>query len=226
MKEARSHRARVWDLPTRLFHWCLALLVVAAFVTINVGGNWVQWHFRCGYAILALLLFRLIWGVVGGRHSRFASFVVGPRAVLSYLREPADVPHAPGHNPLGALSVLAILSALTIQIVLGLFANDDIASEGPLAVLVSKETSDLLTSAHHAWKVAVIALIALHVSAIVFYRVARKRNLVAPMIAGDADSPVPFEPSRDDAGRRLLALVVLAACALAVWLIVGGALTG
>ncbi len=222
MANESGHRVRVWDLPTRLFHWLLVLLVIAAFVTINLGGNWVAWHFRIGYALLTLILFRVAWGFVGGRYARFSSFVVGPRRILAYLRGSPDAPRTPGHNPLGSLSVLALLAVIGVQASLGLFANDDIASEGPLARLVSKETSDLITGIHHRGKVAVLLLVGLHVAAIAFYRIARRENLVRPMLVGDKITDEPFEPTPDGAALRVRALAVASAAAVLVWWLVGG----
>lgn len=214
-------RIRVWDLPLRLFHWLLAACVGGAIVTAKIGGTWMIWHERLGTTVLALLVFRLVWGIVGPRHARFASFVRGPRAVLAWLRHPPQAP-APGHNPLGALSVLAMLLALGLQATTGLFANDDIAFEGPLAASVSNATSSLLTGWHRLNEPVVLGLIALHLAAIVWYRVRRGKNLVGTMIHGDADAAATpgALPSRDDASIRLLALALAAACAAAViWLV-------
>lgn len=215
---AAIHRLRVWDLPTRLFHWSLALLIVAAFVTAKVGGNLMMWHQRIGIAILTLVLFRLVWGVVGGRYARFASFVRGPRVVMDYLKGSVD--HAPGHNPLGALSVLGLLAVVGLQAGTGLFANDDIAFEGPLAVKVSGATSSLLTTLHRWNETAIIALVALHLIAILYYRFGKGRDLVRPMVTGDTESDAAFAPSRDDAVLRLRALGIALACGAAVaWLV-------
>jgi cytochrome b len=210
------HRIRVWDLPTRLFHWTLAALVVGSFATIKAGA--IVWHERLGYAALTLVLFRLVWGFVGGRYARFASFVRGPGAVLGYLR--AATPPSPGHNPLGALSVLGLLAVVGFQATSGLFTNDDIAFEGPLARYVSGATSSLLTTLHRLNEKVIIALVALHLAAILYYRFGRRKDLVGPMLGGDASFDGPFPPSRDDAALRLRALAVAAACAAAVaWLV-------
>ena len=227
---------RVWDLPLRLFHWSLVICVVGAFVTIQVGGNWVEWHFRFGYAALALILFRILWGLFGDRYSRFSSFFHGPASILAYLRASrADQkvgngePEAPGHNPLGSLSVFAMIAFLFVQPVLGLFANDDIASEGPLAKFVSKSLSDTLTGLHHRGELVLFVLVGMHVAAIIYYLVARKKNLVRPMISGDspidanthvqAGSPVP-QPALDNAGVRIRALVLMAISAAIVYVVV------
>lgn len=202
-------RTRVWDLPTRLFHWTLAALVIFSVVTIKLGGNWMEWHFRSGYAILTLLLFRLLWGFAGSRYARFASFVRGPRAVADYLR--GRVAHAAGHNPLGALSVLAMLVLLLSQVSTGLFSNDGSYTEGPLAKLISGSLSNLLTSVHKAGEFALYGLVGLHVAAIVYYAVARRERLVPAMVTGD--QPVEAPAARDDLMLRLRALLLLALCA-------------
>ncbi len=197
---------RVWDLPTRLFHWSLASLAVFSVVTAKAGGNWLQWHFWSGYALLALLLFRVLWGVAGDRYARFAQFVRGPSAVLAYLRGRAD--GGAGHNPLGALSVLAILAALLLQAGTGLFANDAIFSEGPLAKLVSQATSDRSTAIHKWNEPVLYALAGLHVAAVAYYALLRRRPMIGPMITGDRRGE-SAPPARDDAAMRLRALILM-----------------
>lgn len=210
-------RTRVWDLPTRLFHWALAALVVFSVVTAEVGGNWIDWHMRSGYAVLALLLFRIVWGFAGARYARFAAFVRGPRAVADYVRRlrAGDATPHPGHNPLGALSVLAMLAVLLVQAGSGLFANDAIASEGPLAKFVSGATSDLATRIHKLNQYPLFALIALHVAAVAYYHFAKRENLVLPMLTGDKPGRVG-EPAADDLALHLRAVALLALAAGAV----------
>ncbi len=211
---------RIWDLPTRLFHWALAALVVFSFVTANVGGNWVQWHFYSGYAILTLIAFRLVWGFIGGRYARFSSFLFGPSAILATLKGDPSAPRTLGHNPLGSLSVFALLASVGLQASLGLFANDDIASEGPLAKFVSNALSNRLTSLHHLNAKIIFALVALHLLAILFYLLRKRENLVRPMLTGDKQAAQADAASRDDAATRVRAAIVLAACATAVWWLV------
>ncbi|HEY0877724.1 MAG TPA: cytochrome b/b6 domain-containing protein [Zeimonas sp.] len=214
----------MWDLPTRLFHWALAACVVGSIVSANVGGNAFAWHFRFGYAILALLLFRLAWGFVGPRYARFANFAPSPAAALRHLRGAGDA--AAGHSPLGALSVYAMLVVLAVQAVTGLFANDAILWEGPLRNTVSNATSDRLTSLHLANRVVLIALVVLHLASIAWYSLVRRKVLVRPMIVGDAEfvaapSSQPAPPAAaDGAGVRGRALALLAACAALVWVLV------
>lgn len=215
---------RIWDLPTRLFHWSLVVCVVGSIIAANMGGNTLAWHFRFGYAILTLLLFRLVWGFVGPRYARFSSFPPNPVAALKYLRAGDAV--TPGHSPLGALSVYAILVVLAIQAVTGLFANDAILWEGPLRHTVSNATSDRLTSLHLSNRYVLIGLIVLHLVAIAWYAVAKRRKLVKPMILGDGDyvvdPPVQLAPApaADGAGVRLGAAALLAVCAALVWFMV------
>lgn len=204
---------RIWDLPTRLFHWSLVLLVVFSVATAKVGGNWMDWHMRSGYAVLALLVFRLLWGFAGSRYALFAQFVRAPRAVLAYLRAPRGVGerHA-GHNPLGGWSVLALLAALLVQAATGLFANDEIATEGPLSKLVSGATASLMTKIHLLNQNAIYALVALHLAAIAYYFFAKRENLVVPMVTGDKRG-IAAEPAQDDALVRARAALLAAVAA-------------
>lgn len=198
---------RIWDLPTRLFHWSLVLLVVFSVTTAKIGGNWMDWHLRSGYAVLALLVFRLLWGFAGARYARFAQFVRGPRAVLDYLRTAAAGERHAGHNPLGAWSVVALLAALLVQASTGLFANDEIATEGPLSKLVSGATVGLMTKIHLVNEKLIYALVALHLAAIAYYQLAKREDLVAAMLTG-VKRGVAAEPARDDATTRARAAVL------------------
>lgn len=208
---------RIWDLPTRLFHWAFAACVAGAYVTVKLGGLYMDWHVRFGLAALGLVLFRLVWGFVGPRHARFASFVRGPRAVLGYLR--GEAAHA-GHNPLGALSVLAMLLDLGLQAASGLFATDEIMADGPLFNYVSSATAGLLTSLHRANEIVILALVALHLLAIAWYRLVRRQPLVRAMITGDMPAdrlPPGAAPSADGAAVRIRALALAIAVAALVW---------
>lgn len=208
---------RIWDLPTRLFHWVLAIAVVAMVVLANIGGDAMHWHFRVGYLIFALLLFRLAWGLVGGHWSRFATFWPTPSRLLRHLRGQDGTTEHAGHNPLGALSVLAMLVALGLQVASGLFADDEIAYSGPLTGRVSGAAVDLATSYHTFWgKLLVVGLVALHVLAIVVYRL-RGHRLVGPMITGDKTLADAVIASSDTTTRRLLALALFAVAAAVVY---------
>lgn len=215
-----ADKAYVWDLPVRLFHWSLVVLVVAAFITAKVGGNAMVWHGRIGLAIIGLLVFRIVWGFVGSTYARFLQFVRGPGTILAYLRGQWQ---GQGHNPLGALSVLGLIGILSIQAAAGLFANDDIAFEGPLADLASSDMSDDLTSLHRQGIWLLGGLICLHILATLFYTFVRKNNLIAPMVSGY--KPVLDPQAQSARGGGLIAFIVaLALSCGAVWAAAGGLL--
>ena len=209
-----THTTRVWDLPTRIFHWALFGLIIAMAGTGLTGGNAMVWHFRCGYAVLSLLLFRLVWGVIGGRWSRFASFVYAPGTIVRYLKGEGRPEHTVGHNPLGSGSVFALLFFLCAQVGTGLFSDDDIASSGPLSKFVSNAVVSSLTGYHkNIGKYILLALVVLHIAAILFYQLKKKENLIGPMLHGDKSLVHQVENSRDDGRSRMLAAVVFAICA-------------
>jgi cytochrome b len=216
-------RVRVWDLPTRFFHWLLAACVIASIVSAKIGGNAMAWHFRIGYTILALLAFRLLWGLVGGHWSRFARFIYSPLTLLRYLsgKASADEHLDVGHSPTGALSVFALLAVLGVQVATGLVADDEIASTGPLVRFVSGSTSSVATGWHKGWgQWLIISLVVLHVVAIIFYLVKKRQNLIAPMLSGDKSLPEGVPASADGTGARVLAAALLAGCAGGVaWLV-------
>jgi len=213
-------KVRVWDLPTRLFHWVLAVLIVVSVVTQYIGGNAMTWHFRSGYAVLTLVAFRILWGIVGPRYARFSSFLYGPSTILGYVRG-KDATGRLGHNPLGGLSVFVLLGAVLTQAVTGLYANDDIAWDGPMVKFISKELSDKITWFHKdVSATAIFVLVGLHLLAILFYRFVKKRNLTRPMLTGDQEVDFDAEPANDSWGTRLLALAILAVCAGVVYYLV------
>ncbi|NMM90179.1 cytochrome b [Rhodococcus sp. SRB_17] len=219
-----AHTVRIWDLPTRIFHWALAASVTGLVVSAKLGGNAMVWHLRLGYVVLALLLFRLVWGLVGGHWSRFSRFLYAPSRVLRYLRGQGHPEDSVAHSPLGALSVFALLAALALQVGSGLFSDDEIAFAGPLTRFVSSNWVGQATAYHKdIGQYLVLALVALHLLAIAFYVFVKKRKLVRPMLVGDKVLPVPVPASRDDAGTHLAALTVLALSAGAVaWLVQWG----
>jgi cytochrome b len=174
-------RIRVWDLPLRIFHWALAFCVIAAYISQSIGGNAMVWHGRFGLAVLGLVSFRLAWGFVGSTTARFRHFVRGPKAIAAYLRGQWS---GSGHNPLGALSVLVLLGVLLLLTLTGLFANDDIAFEGPLYALIDKDFSDRITKIHHWFEPVILILVGLHIAAIAFYVWVKKQPLVKPMMTG------------------------------------------
>ena len=183
---AEKLKKRVWDLPLRIFHWALVILVSISIYTGNNGGfEEMDYHMLSGYSILALIGFRLLWGLFGSHYARFSSFVQ-PGSLFSYARRLFDreQPASLGHNPLGGLSTLVFILVLGIQAGTGLFANDDIMLEGPLVHLVSDDTSSTLTTIHHYSAKALYVLLALHLIAIAFYEHFKKQRLILAMITG------------------------------------------
>jgi len=204
----------VWDLPVRVTHWALVLAVAGCWATHYAGVEWFTWHRRLGYTVLVLVAFRIVWGFFGTRHARFASFVRGPRVLLAYLRErgPATV----GHNPLGALSVIALLALLLLQAATGLFANDEIMNMGPFYGWIAPELSNRITSLHRASSEWQLVLIGLHVAAVAFYVRIRRQPLVDAMITGRkpaADVPLAEAIA---SSRLLRACVIVAVLAIAL----------
>ncbi|MGH6659895.1 MAG: cytochrome b/b6 domain-containing protein, partial [Sphingomicrobium sp.] len=207
----------VWDLHVRLFHWLLAALIGLSWWTAE--NDELEIHMYSGFAILTLIIFRLLWGVFGSSTARFRNFVRGPRAVLAHIRD-SRAWKAAGHNPLGALSVIAMLVVLKLQVATGLVnADDDGLAEGPLAATVGEAATEFAHQAHNLLFDLLLVLIALHLAAILFYLLDR-RNLVGPMVTGKAPLDASAEPMRP--GKWWVALLCLvAAIALTRWVIAG-----
>ncbi|PKO87420.1 MAG: cytochrome B [Betaproteobacteria bacterium HGW-Betaproteobacteria-12] len=200
-------RIRLWDLPTRLFHWLLVLAVIGAIVTGQLGGKLIDWHGRLGLFIVGLLVFRLVWGLCGSTYARFGQFFPTPGRLVAYLKGEW---RGHGHNPLGALSVFGLIALLALQVASGLFANDDIAFVGPLYELIGKDLSDRLTGIHHLLSTFLFILIGMHLAAIIFYHRVRRQNLLTPMLTGWKDA----DHGEHAKGGGLLALLFALALAL------------
>ncbi|MGH8764530.1 MAG: cytochrome b/b6 domain-containing protein [Burkholderiales bacterium] len=214
---------RVWDAPVRLFHWLLVLLFAFMFFSGKSGSEWLDWHVRAGYAVFALLLFRVLWGFAGSTHARFGGFLAGPKVCiecLQHLLKRTPLPYA-GHNPLGGWMVVVLLLSLLFQVGTGLFANDDLLFEGPLASLVSKATSDRL-SGWHVWNFNLLLLLAaLHIVAVLYHWLFMKENLIGAMFTGMKRMPAgAAEGVVVRFASSWLALVLLAVAALAVYLVI------
>lgn len=216
-----STRIRVWDLPTRLFHWLLVISIVALVVTAKIGGNAMEWHLRLGHVVLALLMFRLIWGLKGGYWSQFFTFIPSPARLVRYLKGQGNAHDHTGHSPLGALSVIAMLLVTGLQVGTGLVSDDEIAFAGSLVRHVSGDTIAWASAWHKGWgQWLLYAVIGLHIAAIVFYSAVRRQKLVPAMLHGDKE--VPAEPtlpaSRDGAVQRISAIIFACSCAVfAYW---------
>ena len=215
------NKVRVWDLPTRLFHWALVACIVGLAISGYQGGAAMDWHARIGYVAFTLLLFRIVWGFVGGRWSRFGAFIYSPRSVVNYLRGKPHPDHLIGHNPLGAGSVFAMLALLLVQVATGLVGDDEISFTGPLNKFVESSKGLAATWYHKRigqW--VILGLIVLHIGAILFYLWKKNDNLIRPMLNGDKEVAATVGPSRDDVASRMVALAVLAACAgVVTWVV-------
>lgn len=209
---------RVWDIPTRLFHWALVALI--AFSWWSGEEELTGWHMWSGYAVLALLVFRIVWGFVGSSTARFANFVTGPRTIAGYLRNVKGWAGV-GHNPLGALSLVAILVILAVQVTTGLFQTDDDGLvEGPLAPLVGYDLAEAAHDLHETSFDVLLVLIGIHVAAILGYRLFLGKDLVGPMLSGRARLRAGIEPLRPAKPWAVLVSVLLAA-ALTAWIVNG-----
>jgi cytochrome b len=210
VSSTKGRVVRIWDLPTRLFHWLLLFCIVGSVASAQVGGNWMEWHVRFGAAALGLLSFRLVWGVIGPRYARFTSFLYSPRVVLSSLRRIFSDPrrHA-GHSPTGALSVYALLGVLLVQALSGLFSSDSISTEGPLVAMASESTVGWATWVHVTLQWAIYGLVALHVAAVTAYLAVKKDNLIGAMVHGDK-AGLEASPTSDTAVVRVAGIGLMA----------------
>ena len=215
---------RVWDLPIRLFHWLLVVCIAGSFVTINLGDEFIQWHAYFGYSILTLLIFRIVWGFVGSTHARFTSFLPTKKAIFDYLSGSST--RVLGHNPIGAISVFALIFVLCVQVLTGLFVDDEVSFQGPLAKYVSGSISSFLSEIHEGNQVVIYTLIAIHIAAIWYYKKFKGENLIKPMISGDKEIDPSEEAqylpadlgrdSKDGVLQRGFALILLSVIAVAV----------
>lgn len=214
----------VWDLPLRIFHWLLAACVTGSWLTHELGTAWFTWHARIGYTTLVLVCFRIAWGFVGPMHARFTGFLRGPRATLEYLRGLRGTgARSVGHNPLGGLAVVAMLTLLLLQAVTGLFANDDIFNSGPLYGYVSDAQSDRLTGLHKGNFDWLLVLIGLHLAAVCYYQLVRREDLLHPMFTGR--KPAARVPPQAEIGSQRigLAIVLTAIAAGILWRVIASA---
>jgi len=228
MAKTNESRIRVWDLPVRLFHWTLVVLMAVSYFTGRAGDDWMKFHFWSGYAILTLLLFRIAWGFIGSTTARFSDFVKGPAAAFRHIAElaGADRPRGAGHNPLGGAMVVVLIFAVLAQVVAGLFAADTDTGmvNGPLTHLVADAWIDKATAFHKYWINVLLVLVGLHVLAVLVYLAWKRQNLIGAMIHGH--KPLDDVVARDAPAPRLrfasgrLAISLLIVCAAIVYFIV------
>jgi cytochrome b len=210
----------VWDLPVRVFHWLLVVTVIALYITAKLGTEWTPWHMRLGKFMIGMLVFRVIWGLVGPRHARFVNFIKGPGSVLQYAK---GCIKSVGHNPLGAGMVMLMLLLLLVQVSTGLFSTDDVVWQGPYYPSVSNALAEKLTAIHHLNFKFIEAAIALHLCAIAYYHFVKKERLVPAMIHGR--KPPSEVPEQEAIGSSQLwkALIVIAVAGGCVYLLLHAA---
>ncbi|MGE4335272.1 MAG: cytochrome b/b6 domain-containing protein [Pigmentiphaga sp.] len=222
-RSSTARPIRIWDVPLRCFHLALVICIIGAYATAQLGGLWMDWHVRFGLAILVLVVFRVVWGVLGSHHARFINFVRGPGTVIGYLRGTVTTA---GHSPLASWSVVLMLLSLLVQAGTGLFATDGILIEGPLAHRVAPSLSDTLTGIHQINRIVLLVLIGLHLLALLWYGLVKRQPLVRAMVTGNKPAgqvPQRTPPVQDDWRLWLRALIVLAAilAVLFVWILPG-----
>lgn len=209
----------IWDWPVRVTHWSFVLLIPAMYFTAE-NSAWA-WHMRLGHTLLALLIFRVIWGFVGTDTARFANFVKGPGAVLAYLRGSSDPKREVGHSPLAALAMLALLGLMLAQIGMGLFAGDPFdGATGPLNSLVSVATADTITETHEWFVYVIFGMIALHLGAIAFYSAARAQNLIGAMVVGKGEKAADVAGNSSPSLTALIGSIAVSV-GIALWIYSG-----
>lgn len=231
MADENKRKIRVWDLPVRLFHWALVVLLAVSYFTARAGGEWMKFHFWSGYTIFALVLFRIAWGFVGSTTARFTDFVKGPSAAIAHLRDllGRGRPREAGHNPVGGAMVVALLLAVLLQVVAGLFSADTDTGmvNGPLALVVADKWVERATAFHRFWINVLLWMVALHVLAAIVYLAWKRQNLIGAMITGrkpldDVVEPGKPAPKLVFAPGRLAVSLLLAAAAIVYFILRAG----
>jgi cytochrome b len=221
----RQSDVRVWDLPTRIFHWLLALTLIGSWITHELGLKWMEWHITLGYTALFLVLFRVLWGLAGPRHARFSSFVAGPRRVWRYTRAwwAGQPPRFAGHNPLGGWAVLAMLALVLVQGVSGLFNSDEILYSGPWHYAAPSALTDRMAALHEQNFNFLAGLVLLHVVAVASYWFRWRTNLVKAMWTGRKPAGDVATSEAITGSRLLLALLLVLIAGAVVWVVVAAA---
>ena len=218
MTSASTTKRLVWDLPLRIFHWLLAASLLASWITAEIGYDARQVHIWLGFWMIGLVAFRLVWGFVGPRHARFASFLPRPRAVVTHARETlaGTDRQTAGHNPVGSLMVFTMLALLATQAISGLFMDDDIAYAGPYAFEAPQGVRDVASTIHHKTIYVLLTLAAIHVLAVVFLSCYRKHELIRPMVTGKKSSAIVADDEQIRGSRTWLAVIIVAGVATAM----------
>lgn len=209
----------IWDLPTRIFHWAFALVIIGCWATHELGSEYIDWHMQLGYVAIGLLCFRVIWGFIGTKHARFASFFPTPTKIKRYLSD--DKRKVAGHNPLGSLMVFAMLVLVMLQAASGLFIDDEIFTTGPYFNALGSDVDKVMSMIHHnAFDIIAIAIF-VHVAAVVFYQRVKKQNLVKPMVTGYKNEDDINTGDAISGSKVWLGVIIALLCAgFVYWLVV------
>jgi len=211
----------IWDLPLRIFHWSFAVVILAGWYTAEQGADLVEIHMKLGFVAIGLLIFRVLWGVIGPKHARFSQFLPSPKKLLSYLRNSSSQKTIPGHNPLGAMMVVLMILLISVQAISGLFIDDDVFSSGPYYGSISNELEKIMRFLHHNTFDFMIAAIGLHLAAVAYYWRVKKQNLVLPMITGKKSADQVEAIDAIPHSKIILACVLAACCiGFVYWLVV------
>ncbi|MEM7081397.1 MAG: cytochrome b/b6 domain-containing protein [Pseudomonadota bacterium] len=214
----------VWDLPTRLFHWLLALSLLASYVTAKIGYDARQLHLWLGYWMIGLLAFRIVWGFVGTRHARFLAFFPTPGRVVAYLKRVArgEAKETVGHNPLGSIMIFMTLALLSLQAVSGLFVDDEIMFAGPYAMAVSVEFASWMNRIHHTAINLILVLVGIHIAAVLYHVLVKKEGLIRAMFSGRKSADVvPEEESIGHSRLGMAFAVGVVVAGLTYWMTLG-----
>ena len=213
----------IWDLPLRLFHWLLVIIISGAWYTSDQDNDLIDYHLLFGYVALGLIIFRLFWGFLGTTHSKFSEFTPTPKKIIYYIKHfkaSQSIDYA-GHNPLGALMVIFMLAIILLQAISGLFMNDDIFTSGPYYGSINESIEEALMFFHRNSFNVILGAIALHLLAILFYRVVKKKRLVAAMITGKKPSEDVAQKEGIKHSKLIVACIIaLAVTAFVYWLVI------
>lgn len=216
-----SEKHLIWDLPLRIFHWSFAITILACWYTAEQKEDYIDIHLQLGFVALGLIVFRVLWGIIGPKHARFSQFIPSASTLISYLKKSPESKATPGHNPLGALMVILMITLITTQAISGLFINDDVFSSGPYYGSLSNDLEKIMSFLHHNTFDFMIAAIFMHLAAVGYYWKIKKQNLILPMFTGKKAS---VQVSKDDAiphSKLILAAIVALCCvAFVYWLVV------
>jgi len=209
----------IWDLPLRLFHWAFSVTIIGCWATNELGSEYIDLHMTLGYVAMGLVLFRVLWGLVGTKHSRFASFIPTPAKIANYLKR-GQVESA-GHNPLGSLMVFAMLILVLLQAGSGLFVDDEIFTTGPYFNALGGDIDKLMATIHHNAFDFIMIAIALHIAAVVFYQWGKRQDIIKPMITGYKTRDAVEQGQEITSSRMILAIILaLLAAGFVYWLVV------